>query len=110
LLLDGQSAVERKQGLEGPVRQMVEFGVGGNVRMTGQIVVDSLHQNGCGVRGVRKVFGADGLLKPSEAIKARLLDDLDGIGLQHLCSPRRAMIGSPYLHLILVNESLTIPD
>jgi hypothetical protein len=108
LPVGGKSVVQREQGLEGSVRQVIELRIGRDVWVTSEVVIDSFHQNRRRVGCVRKLLDIDGLLQPSKTIKARFLNDLGRVRLKHLCSPRSAVIGSCYFHLNLINESLTI--
>jgi hypothetical protein len=86
-MFGGKGVVQREQSLKGSVRQVIELGVGRDMWVTSEVVIDCFHQNRRRVGCVRKLLGIGGLLQPSEAIKARLLNNLSWVRLKHLCSP-----------------------
>lgn len=100
--------VQRKQSLEGSVRQVIEFRVRCDMWVTSQVVIDSLHQNSRCMGSVRKMLYPCQLLEALETIKARFLNELGWVRLEHLRLLRNAASGSGNFYPDPVNEPLTI--
>jgi hypothetical protein len=100
--------VQRKQSLEGSVRQVIELRVSRDLWVTSEVVVDGFHQNGRGMGSVRKLLDPCRLPEAFEAIKARRLNDLGWVRLKHLYFLRKAAGGVSCFYPDPVNKPLTI--